>query len=80
MWSGQMRMSVLLLLLSYCSAQAASTSDSIKQELHSDWQMVLTNCPGTFKALTDQKFNVSVPSTMHLNLEKHNQIPNPFFG
>ena len=42
--------------------------------------MVVTKCPETFKSLVGQSFATTVPATLHLVLEKYNQIPNPFFG
>lgn len=42
--------------------------------------MQIVSCPGAFQSFSNKEFNVTVPSTLHLNLEKHNQIPNPYFG
>jgi hypothetical protein len=42
--------------------------------------MKVTEGPPAAKTVIDQEYDVSVPSTLHLNLQKHNAIPDPFFG
>ena len=47
------------------------TDGFIKKILRTDWTMALTSCPATYQSLTLKDYNVTVPSTLHLNLEKH---------
>jgi len=42
--------------------------------------MKVTEGPPAAKTVIDQEYDVSVPSTLHLSLQKHNAIPDPFFG
>lgn len=41
--------------------------------------MRITEGPQQATQLLNRDYNVTVPSTLHLNLQKHNAIPDPFF-
>lgn len=36
--------------------------------LKDDWKMTVVSCPGSFQSLSGKDFDVTVPSTLHLNL------------
>ena len=68
---------LLVLSLLCCLARAAHFKTQLLRE---GWKMELTGCPQQLSNLAGQSFDVTVPSTVHLNLEKHSQIPNPFLA
>jgi len=75
-----MRMRVVKLMLVVLLACCGSGIHFQTVELREGWKMVVTSCGNQPSSLIGKEFEVSVPSTLHLNLQKYNQIPNPYFG
>lgn len=48
-------------------------------EIVSDWTMKILNPPPQADKFKDQTFKTSIPSTVHLILEKAGAIPNPYY-
>lgn len=42
--------------------------------------MAIVSGPKEAERLLNQEFDITVPSTIHLNLEQHKEIPDPFYG
>ena len=54
-------------------------SFGLKTNLNGGWRLTIDKCPQGNK-LTGKDYNVTIPSTFHLDLLKHDQIEDPFFG
>lgn len=65
----QMNQRFIAILIVLLLVQIHSLDHSIKT-LRDNWKMQIVSCPGGFQSFSNKEFNVTVPSTLHLNLEK----------
>ena len=55
----------------------ARANEYHKTEINKDWKMTLLGGSSEAQALKGKIFDISIPTTVHLDLEKAGEIPNP---
>lgn len=78
MIKGFKRISLLLLLASLSGSFSVLPAAITQISLNDKWNVVLTKVPQSKKQLQDVQLTTTLPSTIHLDLLKHNKIEDPF--